>query len=447
MKRIRLLMVFLPLFALILRGDTIELKTGEHIDGAFKQATAAGAVIEVAGQLITIPLEKVKAIYFGVAPTRAGPAASVPPVATQAPTREGQRDSAPARPPSDEAEQAIRFAVLEKRFMPADPDSNQYQARIMLKCGYENVSARDIRAFTGTAIFQDLIGREIYRVGVTISDPIKAGQQATWDGVVNYNQFFEEQQRFRAAELRDMQVVWVPISVIFSDEAARAASSSAPQAPPAARFHPSGVNSSAFLTLPPQEQAAILQNGETIVVQSAPAGASISVGGDVVAKTPVAFALHTGEKYSIAVALPGYKPVTQEIAHGSGMVLVQLEPDGSTTANLALGQLASNSEAAMVSPAAAAALASVGRILSPQELSDLVEKGQASRCAVVTVPSGAEVYVDGNKIGVSPVAFVLLKQGDTSRSVTIKMTGYKTVEKAFVPDGKTIPIGLALEKQ
>jgi hypothetical protein len=45
------------------------------------------------------------------------------------------------------------------------------------------------------------------------------------------------------------------------------------------------------------------------------------------------------------------------------------------------------------------------------------------------------------------VAFVLLKQGDTPRKVTIKMTGYKTVEKAVVPDGKTIPIGLTLEKQ
>jgi hypothetical protein len=58
------------LFALSLSGDTIELKTGERIEGAFKQANSAGAVIEVAGQPITIPLEKVQAIYFGVAPGR-----------------------------------------------------------------------------------------------------------------------------------------------------------------------------------------------------------------------------------------------------------------------------------------------------------------------------------------------------------------------------------------
>jgi hypothetical protein len=95
----------------------------------------------------------------------------------------------------------------------------------------------------------------------------------------------------------------------------------------------------------------------------------------------------------------------------------------------------------------AAALANVGHVLSPQDLADLVKKGQASKVAVVTVPAGAEVEIDGNKAGVSPIVFVLLKQGDTPRTVTIKMSGYRTVEKKVVPDGKTIPLGLTLEKQ
>jgi hypothetical protein len=56
------------------RADAIELKTGERIEGAFKQANAVGAVIEVAGQSITIPLEKLKAIYFGAPPSVASTA-------------------------------------------------------------------------------------------------------------------------------------------------------------------------------------------------------------------------------------------------------------------------------------------------------------------------------------------------------------------------------------
>ncbi len=106
-----------------------------------------------------------------------------------------------------------------------------------------------------------------------------------------------------------------------------------------------------------------------------------------------------------------------------------------------------NSEAAKNSPAAAAALANIGHQLSPQELADLVQKGQASRCAIVTTPPGAEVEIDGNKAGVTPFALVLLRQGDTPRTLTIKMAGYKTVEKKVIPDGKTIPIAVTLEKE
>ena len=72
MTRICVLAVLPSLFALSLSGDTLELKTGERIEGAFKQANLAGAVIEVGGQAITIPLEKVRAIYFGGAPARTG---------------------------------------------------------------------------------------------------------------------------------------------------------------------------------------------------------------------------------------------------------------------------------------------------------------------------------------------------------------------------------------
>lgn len=109
--------------------------------------------------------------------------------------------------------------------------------------------------------------------------------------------------------------------------------------------------------------------------------------------------------------------------------------------------IVANSAAAKASPAAAASLANVGHVLSPQELEELVQKGQASKCAVVTVPPGADVEVDGNRAGVSPLVFVLLKRGETPRTITLKKDGYKTVEKKVVPDGKTIPIGLTMEKQ
>ncbi len=108
--------------------------------------------------------------------------------------------------------------------------------------------------------------------------------------------------------------------------------------------------------------------------------------------------------------------------------------------------LLENSEAMKTSPAAAAQLAQDGHVTTPQEMAHLVQNGQASKTAVITVPAGADVYVDSNKLGVTPVAFVLIKR-ENPRTVTVKMAGYKTVEKTLVPDGKNIPIAITLEKE
>jgi hypothetical protein len=47
------------------RADVIQLRSGDRIEGTFKQATADGAVIRVGGQEIVIPLREVRAILLG----------------------------------------------------------------------------------------------------------------------------------------------------------------------------------------------------------------------------------------------------------------------------------------------------------------------------------------------------------------------------------------------
>ena len=51
-------------------ADVIELKTGQRVEGTLKQATSASVSVEVGGQTITFEGDKVRAIYFGVAPSR-----------------------------------------------------------------------------------------------------------------------------------------------------------------------------------------------------------------------------------------------------------------------------------------------------------------------------------------------------------------------------------------
>jgi hypothetical protein len=53
------------LLTLTLRADTVELKSGERVEGTFRRAGMNGVVIETAGQDITFELDKVRAIYLG----------------------------------------------------------------------------------------------------------------------------------------------------------------------------------------------------------------------------------------------------------------------------------------------------------------------------------------------------------------------------------------------
>ena len=118
---------------------------------------------------------------------------------------------------TDGLRKALALSVAEKGFIPSDPSANRYQDLITIKCSYSNGSEKDIRAFTGSVVFQDLFGKEIFRANITISDPIGAGQQSTWAGTIKYNQFVEAHQRLRNTDLKDLTVVWVPASILFAD--------------------------------------------------------------------------------------------------------------------------------------------------------------------------------------------------------------------------------------
>jgi len=58
-------------------ADTVELKTGQRIDGDLKSVTSTNVLLDVAGQLLTIARAKVNAIYYGALPLTTSPAATM----------------------------------------------------------------------------------------------------------------------------------------------------------------------------------------------------------------------------------------------------------------------------------------------------------------------------------------------------------------------------------
>lgn len=116
-----------------------------------------------------------------------------------------------------ELRNSIQLTVFDKDFIPSNYRLDRYEDNITISIAYENRSTKDIRAFQGIVIFNDLFGDEIFSSSIKISDPIKAGQKATWIGAIEYNQFRDEHKRLKNADMKDLKVVWKPAKIIFSD--------------------------------------------------------------------------------------------------------------------------------------------------------------------------------------------------------------------------------------
>ena len=116
-----------------------------------------------------------------------------------------------------ELRKSITLAVYEKDYRPSNWRAERYEDLITYSITYKNTSPKDIRAFQGQVVFQDLFGDRVNGFNLKISDPIKAGETGNWSGGTKFNQFDDEDVRLRNADLKDLKVVWVPERIIFAD--------------------------------------------------------------------------------------------------------------------------------------------------------------------------------------------------------------------------------------
>jgi hypothetical protein len=250
----------------------------------------------------------------------------------------GKQKAAPAQEPipatlsrssqvhaGDGLRKVIALSVVEKGFISSDPSANRYQDLITIKCSYSNGSEKDVRAFTGAVVFQDLFGKEIFRANITISDPLVVGQQSTWVGTIKYNQFMDAHQRIRNTELRDLTVVWVPASILFTD------GSKAGEGSDSDYVATGNGNKTSIQENPgtrrtegipaPAAYVRNTQSSKSVVVRftSNPPDAELWVDGEYWGATPTADLTHlSAGPHTILVKKPGYQPWERKITLALG---------------------------------------------------------------------------------------------------------------------------------
>lgn len=205
-------------------------KCGVRQPHALTMGTRSGIVL---GTVLAVAMVGVVWMY-GVSHYKQGPVANKAPAAAQPPrpasvAHPSAAPRAAAQPPRpapptvpgavDPVAQMLRAAtvkVVSKGFEKADYQTVMHDG-ITVRFVIKNTSGKDIRGLRGTMVFKDIFGAEIKSFQLSYYEGLNAGEQKTWDGVVEYNSFVAEDQKLRDTPLGNLKVEWKPRVVLFAD--------------------------------------------------------------------------------------------------------------------------------------------------------------------------------------------------------------------------------------
>lgn len=108
--------------------------------------------------------------------------------------------------------QALTVSCFDKGFTKYN-----YQEYITYKFAFENKTDKDITAFTGMIIFNDLFDKEITKFSMTYDESVPSGQRKTWNTGTDYNQFKNNDVAMKNKSLDKMKMIWKPEKILFTD--------------------------------------------------------------------------------------------------------------------------------------------------------------------------------------------------------------------------------------
>jgi hypothetical protein len=108
---------------------------------------------------------------------------------------------------------ALTVSLFEKNF-----SKYNYQEYISYKFAFENKTDKDIKAFTGQIIFNDLFDKEISSLNLTYDDGVPANSTKNWNAQTDYNQFMDKDVKLKNKDIEDLKVKWIPEKIIFDDK-------------------------------------------------------------------------------------------------------------------------------------------------------------------------------------------------------------------------------------
>lgn len=112
---------------------------------------------------------------------------------------------------------AVQVALISKTFVPSSVERRQYRDEIDMKIAFSNKTDKAVAGVKGTMVFKDLFGDVIKRVRVSMTDEIKPNDVYIWDGVLDYNQFEDKDQKLAFEPTEKLKFEFEPDTIVFAD--------------------------------------------------------------------------------------------------------------------------------------------------------------------------------------------------------------------------------------
>jgi hypothetical protein len=124
-----------------------------------------------------------------------------------------------SQPPASVPKKAppVTITLVNKGFKDKNIHAGDFEEDITLSLSIKNLTKDSIRAFDGVVAFTDLLDNKIMSIRLAVNDPIEAGKAMIWQGGIKYNEFMDDDQRLRSAEMANMKVVFTPHKVLLVD--------------------------------------------------------------------------------------------------------------------------------------------------------------------------------------------------------------------------------------
>lgn len=137
--------------------------------------------------------------------------------------KEAEEAALAARVAKERAEAAaamnaiLTVAMTKFEFFEADYRNRILSDGFQVGFALENKSSKDLVGVKGTVQFADIFDDRIKSIGLSIDEPIPAGQVLQWGGTLDYNQFMDADKKLRSTPAAKLKVSYIPSVFLFSD--------------------------------------------------------------------------------------------------------------------------------------------------------------------------------------------------------------------------------------